>query len=123
MQEKLKSLYKPDKMASRDFLNDIQRAFMKYKAQTAIETGDHMNSLFAKQLINDGVKANIWDESFTPGDLGDFEKYVLNRMKNERKSIQRKAMLETQAELVWQFMDTAEQDESVLLSDLSEIDS
>lgn len=76
LQKLLKPYYKKDRLASHDLLNDIQRAFVKSKANILHENKSiKLNAMLVRQIINQGIKELIWSEGFNPGDTGDFEKY------------------------------------------------
>lgn len=89
---------KKDHLASHDLLNDIQRAFVKSKANILHENKSiKLNSMLVRQIINEGIEELIWSEGFNPGDTDDFEKYLMTRFKNEKKSLSKKSMLEESA--------------------------
>jgi hypothetical protein len=46
-----------------------------------------------RQVIDKGVSERLWRRDFSPSTSLDFEHYVFNRLKNEKKSIQRKILL------------------------------
>ena len=95
MQKLLKPYYKKDPLASHDLLNDIQRAFVKFKANKLHENKSiKLNAMLVRQIIIEGIEELIWSEDFNPGDTGDFEKYLMTRLKNEKKSRSKKSMLE-----------------------------
>lgn len=79
-----------DAMASKDKLNNIQRAFVKAKANEVVTTRGPINTSFIRQVISEGEEEHIWPSDFSPSPDVDFEKYMLYRIKNEKKSIQRK---------------------------------
>lgn len=98
LQKLLKPYYKKDRLASHDLLNDIQRAFVKSKANTLHENKSiKLNAMLVRQIINEGIEELIWSEGFNPGDTGDFEKYLMTRLKNEKKSLSKKSMMEESA--------------------------
>lgn len=49
--------------------------------------------MFVRQIINEGIEELIQLEGFNFGDIGDFEKYLMIRFKNEKKSLSKKSML------------------------------
>lgn len=98
LQKLLKPYYKKDRLASHDLLNDIQRTFVKSKANTLHENKSiKLNAMLVKQIINEGIEELIWSEGFNPGDTGNFKKYLMTRLKNEKKSLSKKSMLEESA--------------------------
>lgn len=56
-----------------------------------------LNAMLVRQIINEEIEELIWSEGFNPGDTGDFEKYQMTRLKNEKKSLSKKSMLEESA--------------------------
>lgn len=53
--------------------------------------------MLVRQIINEGIEELIWSEGFNPGDTDDFEKYLMTRFKNEKKSMSKKRMLKESA--------------------------
>jgi hypothetical protein len=89
--------FKKDRLASHDLLNDIQRAFVKSKAWILHQNRNmKISSVLINQIIEEGVKENLWAEDFSPGE-NDFDKYLMTRLKNEKKSLSKKAMLDESA--------------------------
>lgn len=87
----LHPFYKKDTFASKDLLNDVQRAYVKYRAAKVITTGEAITENLI-QVIDDGVKERIWTDTYQPGSkTGDFNSYLLNRIRSEKKSANRKA--------------------------------
>lgn len=95
MQQQMQPFFKADKQATHDLLNDIQRAYVKSVAQFLLEhRAIKLTMAFVKQVIAEGITSRIWDAQFAPGDSGDMEKYICTRLKNEKKSLSKKSMLE-----------------------------
>lgn len=71
---------------------------MKSKANILHENKSiKLNAMLVRQIINEGIEELIWSEGFNPGDTDDFEKYLMTRFKNEKKSMSKKRMLEESA--------------------------
>ena len=94
----MRPFFKKDRLASHDMMNDLQRAFVKSKANILYENKSmKLTATFVKQLIKEGIEEHLWTEDFNPGETGDFEKYLMTRLKNEKKSLSKKQMLEESA--------------------------
>lgn len=53
--------------------------------------------MIIQQVIDDGVNERIWTETYQPGSkTGDFNSYLLNRIRSEKKSANRKADIDQQ---------------------------
>ena len=100
----IEPFHNPDPRASNDKLNNIQRAFVKYCVRKAVDVGDSITYALVTQTISDGAEYGIWMENYQPEDCTDFAKYILNRMKNERKSLRRSEVLHTQQEMLSTFL-------------------
>ena len=102
--EAIEPFYNPDPRASNDLLNEVQRAFVKYTVRRALSNRESLNMILAMQIIKEGVDANIWLEDFQPSEAEDFDRYLLNRIKNERKTLKRASLLETQNDALASYM-------------------
>ena len=96
IREAIEPYYNPDPRASNDLLNEVQCAFVKNTVKRAFSNGESFNIPLAMQIIQDGITANIWLDNFQPSECEDFERYLLNRMKNEKKNLKRASLLQTQ---------------------------
>lgn len=104
--EDLKSVLQPffrkDSQAGSDKCNDVQRAFIKYKANQICTTGESpCNTALINTIIKEGADHRLWTSDFNPmGENGSFEKYLTNRLKNERRALKRREVIDTQASIV-----------------------
>ena len=94
LRKMLEPFYRHDKQAQQDLLNDTQRAFVKYKIKTMVDTGEKISVAFVNHTIAEGEKYGLWTDDFQPSDTSSFDRYLANRMKNEKKALQRRDRLE-----------------------------
>ncbi|XP_060577250.1 uncharacterized protein LOC132734509 isoform X2 [Ruditapes philippinarum] len=99
IRESIKPFYKPDRRASADLLTEVQRAFVKYRVSTMLKKKkEAISPARIEQLIAEGVEHRIWLEGFVVGEgTSDFNSYLLNRIRNEKKGTIQKKGNETSA--------------------------
>ena len=103
---KIRPFYKPNPMATQDLLNDVQRAFIKFKADQVHSSGESITAAFIQSVIHEGTEERIWSNDFNPrGSSGTFTDYLSDRIKNERKILRRVQQLFHQQEQVEHFLD------------------
>jgi len=88
----IQPFYSEDPRSTRDLLNLVKKAFVKAKVNELIETGATLCPSFAAHMIKQGVDEHIWTSDFNPSPDIDFQEYMQNRLKNERKSLNKKRM-------------------------------
>ena len=103
--------YRPDRRASADKLNDVQRAFVKYSVKRAVTNRESLSTALISQTIEQGVNENIWLDNFNPSDSEDFEKYLANRMKNEKKALRRAELMQSQEDVLYSYINTSMESE------------
>ena len=111
IREAIQPHYKPNPRASSDKLNDIQRAFVKYSVKRAITNRESLSTALILQTIQQGVYENIWLDNFKPTDSEDFEKYLANRMKNEKKALRRAELMQSQEDVLYSYINTSMESE------------
>ena len=104
LKDKITPFFKIDKQASQDKLNDVQRAFVKFKTQQLLTAGDSLNAAVVDTVIKEGIEERLWESDFRPRDNEKFETYLLSRMKNERKALRKRESLKGQRELVDKYL-------------------
>ena len=89
MEEETKELLEPylKLPSSTDKLGKYQRAFFKYYMET--HPSDKITDAFAQRCIKEGVDLHIWSQHFKPEGVADFENYLKERARNERKYAKR----------------------------------
>lgn len=85
MRQYLKPIYNVDGQANKVKLNLVQPAFMKAKAKDMCDTDSNANNFFIMQIIRKGLEEWIWTSEFSPSANLDFEQYLINRLKNEKR--------------------------------------
>lgn len=103
IRESIAPFFKPDRRASSDLLNDLQRAFVKYHANTICINKESITTILIDQIIEEGVQHRIWAEDFSVGDGNDFSTYLLNRVKNEKKQLAKKRTLIGQHDMMSEY--------------------
>lgn len=114
LRDAIRPFFKKDKLATNDLLNDVQRAFVKYRSKQVMQTGDSINYTLAKQVIKEGINERLWNEGFKPEGTDDFEKYIYDRLKNEKKAIQKKELIANQKARLSQYISEGITDDSIL---------
>ena len=90
--------YKVDKTATRDYLDNLQRAFVKYRSFTVKANNEAITATLAKQIVEEGIQRGIWEEGFQPEQTDyPFDEYILSRLQNEKKKMARKENYENQS--------------------------
>jgi hypothetical protein len=114
IRESIKPFYKPDRRANADLLTEVQRAFVKYQVSTMFDNKEGISPARIEQLIADGVEHRIWPEGFVVGDgTSDLNSYLLNRVRNEKKSLSKKMALKRQHDMISDFIvSQCEEDQS-----------
>jgi len=109
----LQPFFKKDNQACQDKCNNVQRAFIKYKANQICTTGESTsNAALIKTIIKEGADHRLWTSEFNPmGENGSFEKYLTNRLKNEKKALKRREVMDTQASIVRDCLEKSLRDE------------
>ena len=74
-------------MATNEKLNNIQRAFVKYKGNDIFKTNASLTQELINQFITEGVEEHIWTSDFNPSPDLDLDQYLNNQLKNEKKII------------------------------------
>jgi hypothetical protein len=105
IRESITPFYKPDRRANADLLNEVQRAFVKYRVSTMIDNKEGITPARIEQLIADGVEHRIWPEGYVVGDgNSDLNSYLSNRVRNEKKSQSKKMALKRQHDMISDFI-------------------
>ena len=63
--KKISPYFEIDKRASSDYLNNVQRAFVKYHAQTLKKNHGKVSEINVQTIIEDGIQGGVWDVDFT----------------------------------------------------------
>ena len=105
LREKIQPFFKVDRMATQDLLNDIQRAFVKYKANQSYMSNDRTSETLVAFIIKEGVDERLWTEDFSPSESGGFLKYLITRIKNEKQVFRRREKLDNQSEMVNKYIE------------------
>ena len=80
--------------SSREYLNVIQRAFVKSKVAELKKTGQKLGDAFLASVITEGVESRIWTEDFRPSAEKSLAEYLYGRMKNERRNSNRQDIVD-----------------------------
>jgi hypothetical protein len=89
--------YKEDRRTTADMLNYVQRAYIKYRTNKLTDNKEAITPPLITQIIEEGVGLGIWPPNFQPVNmLTSFDKYIGNRIKNEKKSILKKRYMDSQ---------------------------
>ncbi|KAH3859630.1 hypothetical protein DPMN_102448 [Dreissena polymorpha] len=102
--QKIKPYYKEDSQATQDLLNLVQRAFVKYTAAQLQATNERMSQKLIDRIISEGIQQRIWTSDFCPTEKTNFETYLVQRLKNEKKALKRRESIEFQQERVHQYL-------------------
>ena len=90
LKDKITPFFKVDKQASQDKLNDVKRAFVKFKTQQLNSAGDSLNAAVVDSVIKEGIEERLWESDFRPRDIEKCETYLLSRINNERKALRKR---------------------------------
>ena len=95
LRERLEPYFTTCVYSSREYLNVVQRAFVKYKVIELKNTGQKLGEAFMLSVIREGVQNRIWTEDFRPSPEKTLTEYLFSRMKNERRNISRQEIVNT----------------------------
>jgi len=104
LKEKLEPYITSSVYSSREYLNVIQRAFVKAKVAELKKTGQKLGDAFMAGVITEGVDNRIWTEDFRPSADKSLAEYLLGRMKNERRISNRLDIVATTRNRLESFM-------------------
>jgi len=102
--QSIKTFYQPNPRAACYKLNDIQRAFVKWTVKRALTNGKSITVELVTHTITEGVNEFIWRDAFRPADVEDFDKCLLDRMKNKRKTFRRQELHQSQEKTLASFI-------------------
>lgn len=105
LKNQIQPFYKVDNQASQDKLNLLQRAFVKFKAHQLHTSGETTSAAFVQSVIKEGIEERLWESDYNPGESGQFDKYLFNRLKNEKKALRRRESLQNQHQLVDRYLE------------------
>ena len=119
LREQLKPFFKINKCATMDLLNDVQRSFVKFKTHQSNDACDTVTVSLVSAVIYEGIEYKIWYDDFNPSETTTFDKYLLSRLKNERKSLRRKSLVGMQQQLVHEYVAQIVQSEAEVSAEVS----
>ena len=84
LKDKIRPFFKPNPMATQDLMNDLQRAFIKFKAEQVHKSGENITAAFIQSVIHEGTEERIWSTDFNPREnSGTFTDYLTDRILGE----------------------------------------
>ena len=88
--------------SSSDKLGRYERAFFKYYME--MHSSDKITDAFVQRCIREGVDYRIWKRNFKPEGVADFEGYLKERARNERKYVKRLTLKKDQKKRLSAFL-------------------
>ena len=93
LRERLEPYFTSCVYSSREYLNVVQRAFVKYKVAEMKNTGQKLGDAFLCSVISEGVDNRIWCDDFRPSAEKSLSEYLYGRIRNEKRNNARQEIL------------------------------